>query len=110
MYKSFVFSTFPGGRLLLKKRCFTAGFRCFCRIKHIKNEAKLKHYMQNQCSKMQRVAFENCVGFMTKNEHKIVEKHVLLHQKNDAKIGSPKLSKKSAGPASNAPGRRARGG
>ena len=67
MYKSFVFSTFPGGRLLLKKRCFTTGFQRFCRIKHIKNEAKLKHYMQNQCSKMQRVAFGNCVGFMSKN-------------------------------------------
>ena len=70
MYKSFVFSTFPGGRLLLKKRCFTAGFQCFCRIKHIKNEANLKHYMQNQCSKMQRVAFGICVVFMSNNSLK----------------------------------------
>ena len=49
MYKSCVFSTFPEGRILWKKRCFTAGFQCFLTIRESTKQSKHKNNTCNLC-------------------------------------------------------------
>ena len=67
MYKSFGFSAFPEGRLLLKKRCFTAGFQCFCRIKQLKKQSEIKTLYVKSVLKNATRSFRELRRFYDKN-------------------------------------------